>query len=402
VFRHGVRLCLMGVLAATWVGCERPSSKVAPPGPPTIPVAKPAKGMTTEYVEYTGRTNAKDYITIVPRVTGYLNKLPFKEGAEVKKDELLFEIDDRPYKAQLKAAKAVVATSTASLKYAKATNLRYKDLAEKQPGAVSKRELDQYQALEEQAKANLDLAEANLAAAELNLEWTKVKSPIDGRISRYFFTAHNLATQDQTQLTTVVSIDPIYVYFDMDEPTLLSIKRARNEKRISRPEKGDAPVLMGLAGEDGFPHKGTINFLDNQVNPGTGSIQMRGQFDNPRPEGGTYLIVPGMFVRVRLPIGQPKESLQVIDRAIASEQGLKYVYVLGADNIVESKQVTLGPLQDDGRRVILQGLDREDWVLVGGLQQVQPRMTITPERLKQMPKLGTPVEVQDKKEKGKQ
>ena len=165
VFRHGVRLCLMGVLAATWVGCERPSSKVAPPGPPTIPVAKPAKGMTTEYVEYTGRTNAKDYITIVPRVTGYLNKLPFKEGAEVKKDELLFEIDDRPYKAQLKAAKAVVATSTASLKYAKATNLRYKDLAEKQPGAVSKRELDQYQALEEQAKANLDLAEANLAAA---------------------------------------------------------------------------------------------------------------------------------------------------------------------------------------------------------------------------------------------
>jgi multidrug efflux system membrane fusion protein len=392
----------MGVLAATWVGCERRSSNVAAPEPPTIPVAKPAKGMTTEYVEYTGRTNAKDYITIVPRVTGYLKKMPYKEGAVVKKGELLFEIDDRPYQAQLEAAKAMVATNTAALKYAQATNLRYKELAKKQPGAVSERELDQYQALEDQAKANLDLAKSGQVSAELNLEWTKVTSPIDGRVSRYFFTTHNLVTQDQTQLTTVVSIDPIYVYFDMDEPTLLSIKRAINEKRISRPAQGDAPVLMGLAGEDGFPHEGTINFRDNQVNPGTGSIQMRGQFDNPRPEGGTYLIVPGMFVRVRLPIGQPKESLQVIDRAIASEQGLKYVYVLGADNRVESKQVALGPLRDDGRRVILQGLDPEDWVLVGGLQQVQPRTEIKPERLKQMPKLGTSAEVQDKKEKGKQ
>src|SRR5438105_698856 len=131
-----MRLCLMGMLALSWVGCERRSAKVAPPEPPTIPVAKPAKGMVTEYVDYTGRTNAKDYITVVPRVTGYLKKMPFKEGGDVKKGELLFEIDDRPYKAQLEAAKAGVATNTAGLKYAQATNLRYKELAKKQSGAV--------------------------------------------------------------------------------------------------------------------------------------------------------------------------------------------------------------------------------------------------------------------------
>jgi multidrug efflux system membrane fusion protein len=390
--RNVLLIALMIAGSAVMVGCERRSREVAGKETPTIPVAKPEKAKVTENFEYTGRTNAKNYITIVPRVTGYLEKIPFKEGDDVKKDQLLFEIDPRPYEAQLKAAKAAVDTNAAGLRYAEATNLRFKELAKKQPGAVSERELDQYKALEEQAKANLDLANANLVSAQLNLEWTKVKSPIDGRISRYFLTQYNLVNQDQTQLTTVVSMDPMYVYFDMDEPTLLTVKRAINEKRISSPEKGDAWFFVGLAGEDGYPRKGTINFLDNQVNPGTGSIQLRGEIANPKPEKGTYVLVPGMFVRVRMPFGQPKEELLVIDRAVTSEQGQKYVYVLGKDNMVESKRVDLGPLQDNGQRVIMEGLDENDWVVVGGLQQVRPRMEIKPERLKTMPKLGAVLE----------
>jgi membrane fusion protein, multidrug efflux system len=385
-----------GSVLATIAGCERGPNQVAPSEPPVLNVSKPIQRYVTDYVDYTGRTGAKDAVTIVPRVTGYLDKMSFKEGSDIKKDALLFEIDPRPYKAQLQAAEAAVAQNEASLTYAKATNERFKTLWKKDKGAVSERELDQYQALEEQAIANLNLAKANLISAKLNLEWTQVKSPIDGHISRYYLTPGNLVNQDVTQLTTVVSMDPMYATFDMDEPTLLRIKRLVNEGVIPLPkEGGDVSVLMGLAGEEGFPHKGTINFVDNQVNPGTGSISVRGGFANPKPTHGTYLLVPGMFVRIRLPIGQPQQELLVIDKAVWSEQGNKYLYVLDAENKVQQYRVTLGALQSDGLRVIAgskPALKKDDWVLIAGLQQVKPRMTIRPEQAN-MPTTGAPVEL---------
>ncbi|MBI2804721.1 MAG: efflux RND transporter periplasmic adaptor subunit [Planctomycetes bacterium] len=372
-------------------GCERGAPRIAAPETPIVPVSHPAQRAVKDYVYYTGRANAKHAVTIQPRVTGYLMKMPFKEGADVKKDDVLFEIDPRPYAAQLDAAKAAVAQNEANVRYAKATNLRFKELDKKQKGAVSERELDQYQAQEDQAIANLNLAKANLASAKLNLDWTVIKAPIDGHISRYFLTVGNLVNQDTTQLTTLVSMDPMYVYFDMDEPTLLRIKRAINEGRIKRAKEGsEVPIQISLPGEDGYPNAGTINFVDNQINPGTGSISVRGVLSNPKPKNGTHLIVPGMFVRVRLPIGQPKDELLVIDRAITSNQGLKYVYVLDKDKKVEERRVTLGSLQDDGMRVVTQGLKKDDWVLIGGLQQVRPRMTVQPDYLQNMPSLSEP------------
>src|SRR5262249_27098823 len=203
--------------------------------------------------------------------------------------------------AQLEAAEAAVSQNKASLKFAQATNERFKGLEAKQKGAVSKQELDQYQAQEDQAIANLNLAKANLISAKLNLEWTKIYSPIDGIISRFYLTTGNLVNQDVTQLTTLVRMDPMYAYFDVDEPTLLRIKQAINEGKIADPSKGgNVPVEMGLAGEEGYPHPGRVNFFDNQVNPGTGSLSVRGEFENHRPAGGTYLLLPGMFVRIRL------------------------------------------------------------------------------------------------------
>src|SRR5262249_49167077 len=197
------------------------------------PIARPAERDVTEYVDYTGRTNARDSVIIQPRVTGYLVKAPFAEGSDVKKDDGLFGMDPRPYKAQLTAAGASVKQNEEGLDYARETNEQFKAIAKKTADAVTIRELNQYKALEKQAEASLDFAQANLVSAKLNLEWCTVKSPIDGRVSRYFLTKGNLVNQDVTNLTTVVSMDPMYVSFNLDEPTLLRIKRAINEGRIT-------------------------------------------------------------------------------------------------------------------------------------------------------------------------
>ena len=417
--------CLFGALA---FGCNsRTNVKIAPAEVAiTLPVSHPIEREVTEFVDYTGRTNAKHNVIVQPRATGYLIAMPFREGDFVKPGDVLFRIDPKPYEAQLKAAKASVAQNEATLRYAKFTNERFKQARLKQPDAVSDRELDQYQAQEEQATANLDLAKANLESAKLNLEYTEVRAPISGQISRYYLTLGNLVNQDVTQLTALVSMDPMYVNFDMDEPTLMRIKQAMREGKITLPREGgdtmltagvrtlarfaspmqdplvalgalhsfasagtDMRVLMGLPGDDAYRYEGIINFFDNQVNPGTGSIQVRGRFNNPLIANKTHLLAPGMFVRVRLPIGQPRQALLVIDRAVTSEQGSKHVYVVDADNKVETRRVTVGPLQEDGLRVITQGLKKDDWVLIGGLQQVRPRMTIQADQVS-MPSLDNP------------
>jgi multidrug efflux system membrane fusion protein len=368
------------MMAAT-AGCRGKPTPVAPAELPVIPVSQPVEREVTEYVDFTGRTAAVQPVDIRPRVSGYLVKIPFKEGAIVKTGDLLFEVDPRPYKAQLDQAQGQVNLYQAQLKLAKSVYLRDKAINARLPDSVTQERIDQDQATMEEADARVKAFEQNLEIFKLNYEFTKVLSPIDGQVSRYYLTLGNLVNQDQTLLTTVVSVDPMYVYFDVDEPTLLRIRRAVNEGKIKRSQDGALiPVLMGLQGEEGFPHQGTINFVNNQVDSTTGSITVRGVFPNPEPPGGVRLLSPGMFVRVRLPIGSPHPALLVIDRAVASDQGLKYVYALDAENKVQYRWVTTGSLQDDGLRVITQGLKRDEWVVIGGLQQVRPRLQVEPEK----------------------
>ena len=266
----------------------------------------------------------------------------------------------------------------------------------------------------DEALARVKASKASTEVFKLNLEFTKVTSPINWQVSRYYMTRGNLVNQDQTLLTTVVSLDPIYAYFDMDEPTLLRIRQEISEGRLNLPEDGTMSVLMGLQGEEGFPHKGSINFLNNQVNSATGSISMRGVFPNhitskslpllavstvgllasssgqgsllglPAPVPGrarsARMLSPGMFVRIRLPMGEPRSSLLVIDRAIQSDQGLKYLYVLDADNKVQYRRITTRSLQQDGLRVV-EGVNANEWVVVGGLQLVRPKMQIQPDKI---------------------
>jgi multidrug efflux system membrane fusion protein len=385
MLRCGIFVFFAASVLASIGGCAEAPAQLAPSQPPAVPVSKPLQQEVTDYVDFTGRTDAVQAVNVVARVTGYLVQMPFKEGSEVKKDQLLFEIDPRPYQDQLTLGQAQLATYKAQQQLADANFVRATHLIKDK--TISEQEFEQYKSSKEQAAAQVQSAQANIAIYTLNLEFTRVTSPIDGRVSRYYLTLGNLVNQDQTQLTTVVSQDPMYAYFDTDEPTLLRVRRAVAEGKIKPAVANKNPVLMGLQDEDGFPHAGTIDFINNQVNPTTGSITVRGVFSNPILSKGVRLLSPGMFVRIRLPIGAQHPALLVIDRAISSDQGLKYVYVVDAQNNVQYRRVTTGPLQENGLRVVQSGLKSEDWVAVGALQQVRPGMNVRPDQTA-MPTLG--------------
>jgi multidrug efflux system membrane fusion protein len=374
-------------------GCHH-NEAIPPPAAPPIPVSHPVQREVTDYVDFTGRTDAVQSVSIRARVTGYLEEMPFQEGREVAKGDTLFTIDPRPYQAQYNQAVSQVNVNEASLQLARATLARDEAVNKTAPGAVSLQQLDTDRATVLVAEAQLQAAKANRDVYKLNLEFTKVTSPIDGMVSRYFFTRGNLVIQDSTMLTTVVSLDPIYAYFELDETTLVRIRQGINSGRIQRyKDRSDIPVYMGLQGEDGYPHQGAYNFINNVVNPSTGSIATRAKFDNPKPAEGVRLLSPGMFVRIHLPIGQPHNALLIIDRAISSDQGIRFVYVLDKDNKAQYRKVTTGALQPDGLRVIEkstkpgEGLQPDDWVVVGGLPQVRPQMKVQPDR-QPMPTLG--------------
>jgi RND family efflux transporter MFP subunit len=392
--------CLLPTLILT-AGC-RPSPPTAQgPGggqPTAVPVSKPVQREVTEYAEYTGRADAVDTIGVKARATGFLVQAPFKEGAEVKKGDLLFEVDPKPYQAQLDQAESQVRVAEAQAELAQATYARLKDLST----AASRQELDQARAASSAADAQVKAAKATAEVYRLNLGYTKVTSPIDGQVSRYYYSVGNLVSQDQTLLTTVVSTDPVQGYFDMDERTLLRIRAAINAGKVkSREGSADEfPVFMGLEGEDGFPHRGSVDFVNNVVNPSTGTIAVRGRFDNPKPANGRRLLSPGMFLRIRLPIGQPHPALLVVDRAIGSDQGLKFVYVVDAEKKVRYRRVKTGPLEDDGLRVIEEGLKPDDVVAVGAIQQLRPGTDVQTELIP-MPTPGAPTPPAPKTDAGK-
>jgi membrane fusion protein, multidrug efflux system len=366
-------------------GCHEQAAELAPPQAPAVPVSKPLQQQVTDYVDFTGRTDAVEAVNVVARVTGYLIKMPFVEGSEVKKGQILFEIDPRPYQDQLSLGQAQLANNKAQQQIADANFRRGVELLKNK--SISQQEYEQFRATKDQAAAQVQSANANIAIDNLNLEFCHVASPIDGRVSRYFLTVGNLVNQDQTLLTTVVSQDPMYAYFDADEPTLLRFRRAVSEGKIKPAVANKNPVLMGLQDEEGFPHTGTLDFVNNQVNPTTGSITARGVFANPILAQGVRLLSQGMFLRIRLPIGQPHAALLVIDRAIGSDQGLKYVYVVDAGKKIQYRRVTTGALQENGLRVVESGLKPVDSVVVGAIQQVRPGMAVRTDPTA-MPTLG--------------
>jgi multidrug efflux system membrane fusion protein len=343
---------------------------VEPPATPTVSVSRPVIREVVEYEYFTGRTAAPFTVDVRPRVTG----------------DVLFRLDEEPYASQLKKAQSDLDLNKARLKLAQADNERAKGIAKVNAGAISRQDLDKYQAAEDEADAAVKASIANVNVYQVNLDFTKIESPIDGQVGRYNYTVGNLVNADMTDLTTVVSQDPMYAYFDVDERTLLKIGRRLLEKQEDMNEEQRFPVMMALADEDGFPHVGEVNFVNNTVSTSTGTLTLRGSFANPANASGKRLLRPGMFVKVQLPVRKPSLKLLVSERALGTDQGRKFVMVVDAENTVKSVSVTTGPLQDDGLRVIEEGLNENDRVIVNGLQFVRPKSVV---KVEEVPMVGS-------------
>jgi RND family efflux transporter MFP subunit len=312
-----------------------------------------------------------------------LDKVNFEEGALVKKGDVLFELDARPYRAALNQAEGNLASLEARLTRLDAEQARARRLVG--PGAISREEYEKIAGDRGEAAASLDALRAAVHQAKLDLEYTKIIAPISGRVSRYLVTQGNLIQSGQngggTVLTTIVSVDPMYAHFDVDERTVLRVRQLIREGKAKSARETEWPVSLALATEEGFPHQGTINFVDNQVNPKTGTLRVRGVFPNK-----DEALSPGFFARVRVPIGQAHQALLVSDRAIDNDQGQKILYVVNANNEVASRPIRVGALHD-GLREITDGLKSGERVIVNGLQQVRPGAIVEP-KLVGMPTSG--------------
>jgi RND family efflux transporter MFP subunit len=371
------------VILGTLAGCGG-GTTVAPPPPPAVSISQPIQEAVEDSLEFTGRTSAVESVQVRARVSGYVTKVAFTAGALVKAGDLLFQIDPREYEAAVTRSEGEVARLRAQLARAESEVTRNQAL--RPSGAASARELERAVADKGAAEGELKAKLAQLDLARLDLEFTRVTAPIDGRVSKEEITAGNLVAPGASGgpvLTTVVSIDPLYVDFDVDERAVLRLRRttvARNGTAAPESVAATAPpVWVGLADEEGFPHPGSISFVDNQVDPSTGTIRVRAVLPNP-----TRMLAPGFFVRVRFPLSAPHPTLLVADRAIGTDQDRKYVLVVNDQNTVEYRQVKLGGLHD-GMRAVVDGLAMGEWVIVNGIQRARPGAVVAPQKVAMRP-----------------
>jgi membrane fusion protein, multidrug efflux system len=324
-----------------------------------------------QWDEFTGRISAVETVELRPRVSGYVERVAYEEGQDVRKGDLLFVIDQRRYRAELDRAVANLERARSEARLAQMQDARAQALIEAR--AISREEFETRKAATAQGNATVRAAEAAVASARLDLQFTQVRSPIDGRAGRAMVTEGNLAQADATLLTTVVSLDPVHVYFDSDEQTYLRHNEiSRNGERA---DNGNA-VRVGLANESGYPHAGRVDFIDNQVDPRTGTIRARAVLPNP-----DRVFTPGLFARVQLAGGDRAQVMLIDDKAVLTDQDRKYVYVLGPDNEAVRKDVSLGRMAE-GLRVVLSGLLPEDKVIVHGVQKVFfPGMPVAPKTI---------------------
>jgi len=362
-----ILIFMVAWLCAT--GCK-PKTPVATPQPPTVSVALPVQREVVEWDEYIGRLESPETVEVRARVSGYLAKVHFKEGKEVKTNDLLFTIDRRPYQAEYEHAEAEHQRAESQADLAKSDAERAKNLIATK--AISQEDFDNKTKTYASALASLRAAHAAVDSAKLNLEFTEVRSPINGRTSRAVVTEGNLISggAGATLLTTVVSQDPLYCYVDVDERSILKYIQLRREgKRESALDK-PIPVEMALADEVGYPHKGFTDFVDNKIDPTTGTLHCRGVFPNPERALG-----PGFFARMRIPGSGKYPAVLIPDRAVGSDQSQKFVYVINPETKVEFRPVKLGPLID-GLRVVKEGLKPGEPVIVEGLLRVRPGVVV--------------------------
>jgi RND family efflux transporter MFP subunit len=378
------RLAIPGalVLAGLSLGALSLSHRKEPPAAPplqAVTVAPVEQREVTDWDEFTGRLESVNAVEIRPRVSGYIKRVSFAEGKEVKEGEVLFEIDPRPYQAELDRAQADLERARSAASLAKSEVERAGRLIQSQ--AISREEYDSRASAESQGGATVRAAEAALETARLNLEWTRVRSPIAGRVSNALVTAGNLVEAgppSATLLTTVVSLDPMYLYFDSDEQTYLRYAALAKSTGTNWRE-ARLPVYLGLGNETGFPHEGRLDFVDNQVDPNTGTIRTRAVFSNR-----SRALTPGLFARVKLVGNHKTNALLVRDAAIGTDQDRKFVLVVGQGDTLAYRPIVPGRLFE-GLRVVTDGLKPGDKVVVNGLMRVRPGMKVAPTVTKMQP-----------------
>jgi membrane fusion protein, multidrug efflux system len=347
---------LMALAAA---GCSSQASEPVAPPAAEVSVATVVSRSVRQWDDFTGRLSAVETVELRPRVSGYIDRVAYEEGQEVKQGDLLFVIDQRPYLAELAQAEAALERARSEARLAQTQSARAKSLIDAK--VISREEFETRHAASAGSDAGVREAQAAVASARLNLTFTEVRAPISGRAGRALITAGNLAQADATPLTTLVSLDPMYVDFDSDEQTFLRYSElARKGER----ESSHNPVRVGLANEEGYPHAGTVDFVDNQVDPRTGTIRARAVLANP-----DRVFTPGLFARVQLEGSAQFDALLIDEKAVITDQDRKYVYVVGTDNTAQRRDITLGRTID-GLRVVTSGLAPTDQVVVDGVQKV--------------------------------
>lgn len=365
----------LGIASAALTGCGEPAeAQGGPPQAPPVSVAPAVQRAVAESEEFSGRLEATELVELRPRVSGSIEKVHFVDGATVRKGDLLFTIDPRPFEAEVARAQAQLAAAKARSELAQSELTRATKLLESQ--AVSRQEFDQLASGTRTSQADIQSAEAALRVARLNLDYTTVRAPITGRVSRAQITAGNIVN-DQSVLTSIAGIDKVYAYFDGSEQTYLRLKAANAGNKAPK-------VRLALANEQGFPHAGQVDFVDNRLNPQTGAIRLRASFDNAKGQ-----FTPGLSAKLRMEDANTYDAVLVPDRAIGTDQTKKFVYVVGGNGQPQFREVKLGALID-GMRVVQGGVKPGENVVVDGLQRVMPGVPVAPQLL-QVDAKGMPI-----------
>jgi RND family efflux transporter MFP subunit len=357
--------------------CEQ--NAFVPPPPPKVEVAVPVQKPVTRYLDATGNTAAIKNVDLVARVQGFLQSINYQDGTFVKEGTTLFTIEPETYKLKLEQAQAAEVGAQASVKQAEADFKRQTELVQKQ--AVSQSTLDTSTSTRDNAQANLQQAQANTKIAQVNYGYTNVAAPFDGIVSAHLVSVGELVgVSSPTQLATIVALDPIYVNFNVNEQDVLRVREDARRRGLTVNEIRQSPIEVGLQTETGYPHKGKLDYLSPTLNQSTGTLAVRGILPNP-----DRILLPGFFVRIRVPFDEQKDALLVPDVALGSDQAGRYVLVVNGENVVEQRKVQVGPLEGE-LRVIESGLKGDDRVVIGGLLRAIPGQKVDP----QLQKIETP------------
>lgn len=369
----------MAVLIAALVftaGCDQKENKFVPPPPPPVTVSRPAQQPVTDYLYLTGNTQAVDQVQLDARVEGFLTSIHFKDGDYVKKGDLLFIIEQDVYKSKVQQAEGQLAAAQAQLLRADQEYDRQVSLLKQ--NATAKSEVEKWKAERDAAEANIVEAKASLELARINLGYTRVMAPFDGRMDRHLITPGNLVGAGKpTALAVITRMDPIYAYFTLNERDLVRLMDKGQGKQQANYREAVAPVFAGIEGAEDYPYEGRLDFVSTGLDPNTGTILLRAVYKNPRSATGVPAMVPGMFVRLRIPIDVREKALLVSDRALGVDQGGRYLLVVSDKDVVEQRPVKVGA-NLNGMRVIEEGLKADDWVVVSGIQRARPGAKVTP------------------------